>query len=172
MSVRRWIVGLLAVAALSSAPMLSPRLAAQTAGAVDAETARKVAVEAETQLRSPVTPGHTLDMCPSAEAMALRDTVLMMATAGMSADKIVQTVIANRGEQMRIVPEHKGTGLLAWIAPPVVLLVGGGLLLGKMKRMRSRTSPVPAAAGQAISADDRATLDRALAELEREEAAQ
>jgi cytochrome c-type biogenesis protein CcmH len=169
MSVRRWTVGLLAAAALLAVP--PARLAAQAGGPVDAETARKTAVEAETQLRSPVTPGHTLDMCPSGEAMALRDTVLTMASAGMSADRIVQTVIANRGEQMRIVPEHRGTGLLAWIAPPVVLLVGGGLLLGKMKRMRARSGFAPAVHAHSISADDRAVLDRALAELEREEAA-
>jgi cytochrome c-type biogenesis protein CcmH len=164
--VRFRMFGFAALLALST----GPRLTAQN-GAVDAEQARKVAVEAETQLRSPVTPGHTLDMCPSGEAMALRDTVLTMATAGMTADRIVETVIARRGEQMRIVPEHNGTGLLAWIAPPVVLLVGGGLLLGKMRRMRGRPAPSLPAADQPISADERAMLDRALAELEREEAA-
>jgi cytochrome c-type biogenesis protein CcmH len=165
MRVRLWSVGFAALLVLST----GSRLVGQTA--VDAETARKVAVEAETQLRSPVTPGHTLDMCPSGEAMALRDTVLTMATAGMSSDRIVETVIARRGEQMRIVPEHTGTGLLAWIAPPVVLLVGGGLLLGKMRRMRGRSAPVLPTAGQAISADEREMLNRALRQMEREEAA-
>ncbi len=36
------------------------------------------------QLRSPVTPSHTLDMCPAPEADALRDTVRAEAARGAS----------------------------------------------------------------------------------------
>ncbi|HEX2091804.1 MAG TPA: cytochrome c-type biogenesis protein CcmH, partial [Longimicrobiaceae bacterium] len=97
--------------------------------------AREVAHEAASQLRSPVTPSHTLDMCPAPEAEALRDTVLMAATRGMTAGEIVEGVIARRGEQLRIVPKREGFGIWAWILPPAVLLAGLGVVSARLRAM-------------------------------------
>ncbi|HET6765561.1 MAG TPA: cytochrome c-type biogenesis protein CcmH [Longimicrobiaceae bacterium] len=144
-------------------------LAAQDHG-MSAADAERIAVTAETQLRSPVTPGHTLDMCPSVEAQALRDTVMTMALAGMSSDRIVETVIERRGEDLRIVPRKSGTGLLAWIAPPLVLLIGGGIVMARLRAVRGRGEVLPGVAAP-ITTDDREMLDRAMREMEREEAA-
>jgi cytochrome c-type biogenesis protein CcmH len=158
------------LAALALAAAASSSADAQAHG-LSPVAAHRIAVEAETQLRSPVTPGHTLDMCPSVEAQALRDTVQTMALAGMTSDQIVETVIARRGEELRIVPRHSGTGLLAWLAPPLVLLLGGGFVAARLRALRGRGDAQPSAPPTPISGDDREILDRALREMEREEAA-
>ena len=144
------------------------RAAAPVSAQVDAET---VARAAEEQLRSPVTPSHTLDMCPSAQAVALRDTVLAQARAGRSVNEIVEGVIATRGEQMRILPRQSGVGLWAWILPPAILVVGAGVVatrLAQLRRGRAGMAPAPDAA---LSDDERARVEAALRQFERGEAA-
>ena len=131
----------------------------------------QVARAAEEQLRSPVTPSHTLDMCPSVEANALRDTVMMEALAGRSVSRIVEGVIARRGEQMRIVPRESGVGLWAWVLPPSILVVGAGVValrITQLKRGRKGILPI---ADPTLSDDERAQVEAALRRFERGEAA-
>jgi len=126
---------------------------------------------AEEQLRSPVTPSHTLDMCPSPEASALRDTVMAEALAGRSVSQIVEGVIARRGEQMRILPKESGVGLWAWILPPSILVIGAGVVamrLAQLKRGRRGIVPIAPAT---LSDGDRAQVEAALRRFERGEAA-
>ena len=120
-------------------------------------------------LRSPVTPSHTLDMCPAAEAIALRDTVRMAALQGQSADQIVEGVVARYGERMRTLPRRDGFGLWAWLAPPLVLLLGAFAVFFAIRRMRGRAVAAPEPAG-GISDEERARLDAALRAFERGEA--
>ena len=140
-------------------------LAAQCApaGAADPEAVARAAM---TQLRSPVTPSHTLDMCPDAAAAALRDTVRMEAARGASVREIVAATIARRGEELRIVPRRSGAGLWAWLAPPAVLV--GGLLLVAAWLRRSRAAAATEPEPEALSGDDRERLAAALAEWDRE----
>jgi len=158
------IVAILATAAAAALWAAAP-VSAQGSG----DRVRDVAHAAEEQLRSPVTPSHTLDMCPSPEAGALRDTVLAMAAGGMPANRIVETVIARRGEQMRIVPRQQGVGLWAWILPPAVLVIGVGVVvhrLNALRRGRAGSAPEPAAA---MSEIERAQVEAALRGFERGE---
>lgn len=120
-------------------------------------------------LRSPVTPSHTLDMCPAVEAIALRDTIRMAAMEGQTSDQIVEGVVARYGERMRTLPRRDGFGLWAWLAPPLVLLLGGFAVFFAIRRMRGRTVATPVPAG-GISDEDRAQLDAALRAYERGEA--
>jgi cytochrome c-type biogenesis protein CcmH/NrfF len=146
-------------------------------GGVEAQTqlqvppaVEAVAHDAMTRLRSPITPSHTLDMCPAAEAMALRDTIRMAALQGTSADRIVEDVIARYGEQVRLIPRRSGFGLAAWLLTPMALLVGGLFLAMRVRAMR-RSGPAPALAGgaAALSRDDQDALERALRDFERRE---
>lgn len=152
-------------ALLAALLAVAPPLAAQGAPAATAES-EAVAHAAMTQLRSPVTPFHTLDMCPDAAAVALRDTVRMEAARGASVREIVEGTIARRGEVLRIVPKRSGVGLWAWIAPPAVLVGGLLLVAGWLRRSRAAaaTDPEP----EALSGDDRERLAAALAEWDRE----
>ncbi|HEX6749833.1 MAG TPA: cytochrome c-type biogenesis protein CcmH [Longimicrobium sp.] len=153
-------------------PALAAAAAVWAAAPVSAQARpEQVARAAEEQLRSPVTPSHTLDMCPSPEAAALRDTVMMAALSGQSVQQIVEGVIARRGEQMRIVPQEKGVGLWAWILPPSILVVGAGVValrLAQLKRGRREIVPV---AQPSMSDDERARVEAALRQFERGEAA-
>lgn len=148
-------LALCAGAARAQAPRPSP------------DEAEQEAQSAMSQLRSPVTPSHTLDMCPSPEAAALRDTVRAEAALGVPADRIVEEVIARRGEQMRIVPKGSGFGAWAWILPPAVLLGGLGVVAVWMRRARGGASAALAPAGT-LSAEDRDLLAAELAAWERE----
>jgi cytochrome c-type biogenesis protein CcmH len=155
------------------APLLFAAAAVWAAAPVSAQgsgdPARDVAHAAEEQLRSPVTPSHTLDMCPSPEADALRDTVLAMAAGGMTSAQIVEAVIARRGEQLRIVPEQRGVGLWAWVLPPAILVIGAGVValrLNALRRGRAGAAPEPA---RAIDEVERAQVEAALRRFERGE---
>lgn len=131
--------------------------------------AEQVARTAAEQLRSPVTPSHTLDMCPAPEAQALRDTVLAMAVAGRTSDQILEDVIGRRGEHLRIVPRQAGVGLWAWVLPPAVLLFGLGLVVYRlmaMRRARAGLAPEPAGAMNEV---ERAQVEAALRQFDRGE---
>jgi cytochrome c-type biogenesis protein CcmH/NrfF len=110
-------------------------------------------------------------MCPSPEAAALRDTVMMEALAGRSAGQIVEGVIARRGEQMRILPKESGVGLWAWLLPPSILVLGAGVVavrLAQLKRGRRGIVPIAPAT---LSDDERAQVEAALRGFEQGEAA-
>ena len=125
--------------------------------------AHRTAREAMALLRSPVTPSHTLDMCPSAEAH--RDTVYMAAATGMSRDQLIEDFVARHGEQVRLLPKRSGFGLWAWVATPLVLLIGLGAVVVGMKRMRGHSVPV---AARALTDEERAQLETALRGFDRE----
>ena len=135
--------------------VVSAGAAAQTVLPPDQE---KIAVEAMSRLKSPYTPFHTVDMCPSAPA--LRDSIRVMAANGMSSDAIVEDVISRHGEQLRILPKRSGVGLVAWIATPLLLIVGAGLIAMRLRRDQ-RDAPPPAAAAP-LSEADRTELAAAL----------
>jgi cytochrome c-type biogenesis protein CcmH/NrfF len=153
--------------------LLSAAAALWAAAPVSAQSglspAEQVARTAAEQLRSPVTPSHTLDMCPAPEAQALRDTVLAMAASGRTSNQIVEEVIARRGEQLRIVPEQRGVGLWAWILPPAVLLLGLGLVAYRLRAMRRGRGDASAEPAAGISEIERAQVEAALRQFERGE---
>lgn len=142
------------------------RAAAQAPEVLLEPAAEARAREAMSQLRSPVTVYHTLDMCPDPAAAALRDTVRMAVQRGDSPERIVEDVVARRGERLRLAPRQEGAGLWAWLAPPAVLLLGLAVVGGKLRRMRRRDGPYTPAAATPLSTDERASLDAALREYE------
>jgi cytochrome c-type biogenesis protein CcmH len=152
---------ILASAALLLA-LAAPLAAQETPPGLTPEQTR-TANEAMAQLRSPVTPFHTVDMCPSVPA--LRDSIRVAAAAGFTTEQIVEDVIARHGEQIRILPERRGAGLWAWIATPLVLLIGGGLIFA---RLRSDQRNAPPAAVSAISESERQRVAAAMQQWERD----
>lgn len=119
----------------------------------------RTAVAAMEQLRSPVTPFHTVDMCPS--VAALRDTIRVAAAGGSSTDQIVEGVVDRYGEEVRLMPKRSGVGLLAWIATPILLLVGAGLVAARLRRGQEKAA-VDAAPEHELSVAERARVEAAL----------
>lgn len=122
----------------------------------------RTANEAMFRLRSPVTAAHTVDMCPSVEA--LRDTIRVAAMTGMTTEAIVEDVVSRHGEHLRMLPKRRGAGLFAWVATPLVLLVGVGLILARVRR--GAAPEVPAGGDVPLSEEDRARLEEEIRALE------
>jgi len=116
------------------------------------------------RLRSPFCPGMMLEVCPSPQAKILRDSIQNMAWDGASADSLVAWMLGSYGEEYRAVPQTAGTGLWAWIMPPLALL--GGLIVVAMalQHFRARRDAVPEP-DRDITSEDESALEEALKEL-------
>lgn len=126
------------------------------------------AQDAIDRLKSPFCPGLMLEVCPSPQAGDVRDSLNALAHRGVESDSLVALVLAAYGEEWRAVPEARGGGLLAWVMPPLVLLLG---LVGLVVGLR-RFTGAPAGEGEEgpdISEEERERLTEALHELEAEE---
>ena len=143
-------------------------VAAPLVAQVSEDEARKNADAAIARIRSPYCPGLMLEVCPSSQAEALRDSIRVAAAQGQSAERIVEDVLARHGEEWRAVPRRSGAGLLAWLILPLALVVGGLVLWGRIKVMRTQ-GPARAAAAGPMSDEERARLDAALREFEHAE---
>jgi len=125
------------------------------------------ALEAIDRLKSPFCPGFMLEVCPSPDAAALRDSIEMLAEGGMRADSIVEWMLARHGQQWRALPPARGRSLVAWIVPPAVLLLGIAVVVIVLRRMRR--APEGGAPTDEVSPEEDARLDAAIRELETEE---
>jgi cytochrome c-type biogenesis protein CcmH/NrfF len=125
------------------------------------------ALEAIDRLKSPYCPGFMLEVCPSPQAAALRDTIEMLAEDGLKADSIVEWMLATHGEEWRALPPARGRSLIAWLVPPVAVVLGIGLVVIVLRRVRRPRAegPLP----DEVSAEENARLDAAIRELETEE---
>ncbi|MFC1791149.1 cytochrome c-type biogenesis protein CcmH [Gemmatimonadota bacterium] len=120
------------------------------------------------QLRSPFCPGLMLEVCPTAQAKLLRDSLQMMAWDGASSDSLVAWMLATHGEEYRAVPLTRGTGLFAWVMPPLALLAGLLIVALALKHFRPKReeAPVPV---EDLSQEDESALAAALQELKASE---
>ena len=110
-----------------------------------------------------------LEVCPSAGGAALRDTIEMLALAGLTADSIVETMIGRYGEEWRALPKARGEALLAWVVPPLALILGVLTVVVVLRKMRRpQDGPLP----DEVTDEERARLDAALRELDAEEEVQ
>ena len=140
-----------------------PASAAQDSASLPRDV-HPAAREAISKIRSPYCPGLMLEVCPSREAQWLRDSIQAGALAGLSADSLLEMVIFAHGEEYRAFPKSSGAGLLAWLVPPAALLLGLGLVVVALRKLRGP-------AGEDVEAGDitereRGLLDAAMAELE------
>lgn len=156
-------ISLLAGLFLAGGPL--PAQAPRNAGA-----AEEVARRAIGQLRSPYCPGLMLEVCPSTPAEMLRDSLRMLAAEGRSAEQIVEWMIANHGEEWRAVPKRQGLGLWAWLAPPLVLLLGLAVVGVRLGVLRGKaTEGQNASAGTPLSDAEQRELEAALHDWSAEE---
>lgn len=155
---RPLLVGLLAFVAVMAPVSVDAQRSQDRPNAAQAEAAIA-------QLRSPYCPGLMLEVCPSASAAALRDSIYDLAAEGYTTDQLVEWMLARHGEEWRGVPQRSGAGLLAWLVPPLALLVGIGVVVGWMRANRAETAATPAQVTP-ISDADRERLAAALREWE------
>ncbi len=120
------------------------------------------------RLRSPFCPGMMLEVCPSPQAKLLRDSLQMMAWEGAPSDSLVSWMLSSYGEEYRAVPQAAGSGLWAWLMPPLALLSGLILVALALQQLRSRQG-AESAVVEALSSEDEEVLEEALKELKESE---
>ena len=148
--------------------ILSP-LALEQAS-VSAQVVESSAVHSEARtaigrLWSPYCPGMMLEVCPSPGGEMLRDSIGSMARAGLTADSIVEVIVAEYGEEYRAQPRADGIGRLAWYVPPATLLAGMVVVGVFLARRRGRSAVV----ATPLSDEDEERLRVAMSVLDSEE---
>jgi cytochrome c-type biogenesis protein CcmH len=158
--------------ALLMVPVLPATLFAQAEQVTRGEDTAERAIG---QIRSPYCPGLMLEVCPSPEAGALRDSIRDLAREGMAEAEIVEWMVGRHGEEWRAVPKRTGRGMFAWLFPPLFLIAGAGLVFAHLRRGRTRSedaAPGDRPQQDELSDTERARLDAALSEWEMEEEAE
>jgi cytochrome c-type biogenesis protein CcmH len=106
---------------------------------------------------------NTVGTCPMVRCGSsdpLRQRIYNMKQTGASDDDIVNTIVREDGIVALAAPPGEGLGLLTWVMPGVVLLIG--FFVYQRWVRRNQKDPEP------ITAVDQAVLDRFHTQIERE----
>jgi cytochrome c-type biogenesis protein CcmH len=115
---------------------------------------------------SPFCPGRTIATCPSPQAAELKDQIREELAAGVPPDSVKEQLYAAYGDEIRGVPRASGFGLLAWVIPGLALVVGGVVVLYRLRAGAGLTRAAPTEADDvSLEPDDQARLERELAQL-------
>ena len=134
-----------------------------------AQTQHPEAKEAIESLKSPYCPGLMLEVCTSSQGAALRDSLQTMAEEGGTADELISWVLGNHGEVYLALPRAEGRGLLAWVIPPAVFILGLLLVIGTLRVMKRAAGPEEERKAADLSSEEEVRLESALKQLEEEE---
>jgi cytochrome c-type biogenesis protein CcmH len=109
------------------------------------EGKRPTLADLEGEIMCPVC-STTLDQSDSPIAQRMKADISRRIAAGQSKQQIEDALVAAFGQQILAAPPKKGFNLLAWVLP-IILLLGGGLVLGVLAWRWSHTrEPGPPAA--------------------------
>jgi cytochrome c-type biogenesis protein CcmH len=87
----------------------------------------------------------TLDQSSSPVALRMRTFIRARIAAGDTKSEIKRKLVADFGEQVLASPPKRGFNLLAWVLPPVVVVVAGAILAVLAVRWSRRRDPAPLA---------------------------
>jgi cytochrome c-type biogenesis protein CcmH len=107
-------------------------------------------------LRCPVCQGESIDDSNAPISRDLRLLVRERLMAGDSDAQAVDYIIARYGEFVLFKPRTTGSGLVLWLAGPLMLLAGAGIAYGVLRRRQS------APEAPALSAEELAEVEGAL----------
>ncbi len=139
--------------------LLSTRTAAAQAPTPSDDQVNRIAH----QLYCPVCENTPLDVCPTEACRQWRDLIRQQLAQGWSEDQIKQYFVAQYGARVLAEPPRTGLNWLAYLVPPLVILLGAVLLL---RAMRTWTrAAAPDAAGKAAETPKDEYVDRLEQEL-------
>jgi cytochrome c-type biogenesis protein CcmH len=124
--------------------------------------------EAIARLKSPYCPGLMLEVCTSYTGGLLRDSIQALAYEGLTTDELVEWMLARHGEEYLAYPRASGTGLLAWLFPPIALALGIVAVVGALRYMR-RGAPDVETVTVEVSAEEEELLREAMKEMDSSE---
>jgi cytochrome c-type biogenesis protein CcmH/NrfF len=133
--------------------MSAPEISAQIPEGVEGTfSPHPEAEKAIGRLLSPFCKGFMLEQCPAQQSLDLRDSIQALALQGWNADALEAWMLANHGEEYRAVPQRSGSGLVAWLLPPLALLLGVVTVGAALRRLRGGRASE--AAGAAVGGPD------------------
>jgi cytochrome c-type biogenesis protein CcmH len=98
------------------------------------------------QLRCPACQGETVADSQAQIAIAIRALISQRLAAGQSPDQIKNYLVSRFGDRILLAPPQSGIDWVAWLAPPLLLLGGIGLLLTLVIDWRRRGKVRPESA--------------------------
>lgn len=132
-----------------------------------------VANRISNEIMSPYCPGVTLHDCPSRQADELREQIKEWAARGWDDELIMDELVEQYGEGIRATPPSEGGGILWWILPGIVALLGALLAArlarrwaGARDRDRGKEALAVQQEGRSLSADQKQRLKAELADHE------
>jgi cytochrome c-type biogenesis protein CcmH len=111
------------------------------------------------ELRCPVCQGESVADSQSGISQGMRAIIRRKLMAGKSPDSIKQYFVDRYGNKILLAPPSSGIGDVAWLAPPLLVAGGMGLLITLVFDWRSRSQAPLSSIGGGY-------LDRVRAELE------
>ncbi|HLJ66197.1 MAG TPA: cytochrome c-type biogenesis protein CcmH [Chloroflexota bacterium] len=103
------------------------------------EQARSVAA----QIRCPACHGETVEESQTAIAASIRRLIRSQLAAGRTPAEIESFLVSRYGSQILLSPPASGIGDIAWLAPPLLVVGGFGLLVTLVADWRRRARRPP-----------------------------
>jgi cytochrome c-type biogenesis protein CcmH len=139
--------------------------AARPQPVTDAQRVARIGAE----LRCPVCQGLSVQDSPAETAREMRDLVAQRVAEGRTDDEIRAEFRRSYGDWVFLTPPLGGPSALVWLVPVLLVLGGGAVAIGRVRR-----PPAADAAGNAVTASpvDPALVHELRARVAREEAAE
>ena len=101
----------------------------------------------------PQCAGQTIDESNAPIAEAMRESIRTQLRGGATDDAVMDSLVQSYGEGILASPPTRGFSLLAWLVPPLALLLGTAAVTVAIRNMRRRpatgASPVAVVEGPA-----------------------
>ncbi len=115
--------------------------------------------EIATQLRCPVCQGETVFDSRAGLAMEMKEVIREQLAEGRTPEQILSFFQARYGDYVLMEPPRRGVNWLIWIGP-LVLLLGGALLMTRHLRRQTRAGPRSGAERPGSTEDPLGQLER------------
>ena len=99
--------------------------------------------EVSAVLRCPVCQGLSLNDSPSELSQQMRQIVREKLAAGESPEQIKAYFVSKYGEWVLLEPKPRGMNLVVYLAPFILLLGGGGLIVVMVRKWSAQASAAP-----------------------------
>lgn len=144
---------LLAAAGLCALTLSLPLHAKEAAPVAQNEAAEKRLVAISSELRCLVCQNESLAGSQAELAVDLRREIRGMITEGKSDNEIMDFMVSRYGDFVRYRPPLKGTTLLLWFGPLLLLIAGIGGLFVFLRRRTRTIEDTPLSAAEQRRAD-------------------
>ena len=101
-----------------------------------------IAQEIDKSLMCPICPSETIDQSQVTLAKQMKVIVREQLSDGQSREQILDYFVDRYGTGILAAPPKTGFNLLAWVVPPIILLIGGVIVTLTISSMKKNVSLV------------------------------